>query len=110
MHWPWYFTWWTVIGVGLYVLCLTGSIRARTSAGSWWFAMPAPVVAIYAAMPGVLRIAEDSWGWALSVIVPMAFLGVLPLYFQSRKVGAEEQAAKAARTDHAEQVIRNLGA
>lgn len=119
LHWTPLCTWWTVTGVGLYLVCLTGSIRAKTSSGSWWFATPAPVVAIYACLPGVAWITGDPSGiwWALTIMVPMAFLGVLPFHFQQRKLHAEslqkaawEEAARNARAAHAERVMRSLGA
>jgi hypothetical protein len=116
-HWPVFCTWWTVIGVGLYAVLLTGSITAKTSTRSWWFAMPAFPLSVYASAPLIVWTTRDSiWG-AMTVIIPTAILAVLPLCFQQRKLRAEsnlktqqEAAARQARADLAEACIRKFGA
>jgi uncharacterized membrane protein len=99
-HWMPFMTDWTVIAGGLYAVCLVGSILARTSAGSWWFAMPAFPIAMWGVMPTMAYLGVRHGGldgdafW--KVILPIAFaaaiLVMLPLLFQQRKLRAESHA------------------
>lgn len=104
--------WWTGIGWTLYLICLIGTIKAHKVEHAYWWMMPTPVIALYAAGPMIVFIpsARAVFNWqVVAVIVSVAIIAMIPMSLYQRRSAKEGKRLKQKRIEDTDDFLRRLG-